>query len=83
MPEKPVNDQPADGPEYRLHFTDKSLDDLAALNFYELEHALYAAWRSFDQTRARRRLPLSPAFSQYTRNTAGVASPGLRHPSYD
>ncbi len=49
-PEKPANDEPADGPEYGLHFTDKPLDLLPGLNFYELQHALYAAWRAFDNT---------------------------------
>ena len=36
--------------EYGYYFTDKSLDDLGRLNFYELQHALYAAWRAFDKT---------------------------------
>ena len=40
----------ADLPDYGLHFTDKSLDDLPKLNFYELQHALYSAWRAFDYT---------------------------------
>ena len=50
LPVKAANDEPADGPEYGLHFTDKPLDDLPKLNFYELQHALYAAWRAFDNT---------------------------------
>lgn len=50
LPEKSANDEPADGPSYGLHFTDKSLEDLSKLNFYELQHALYAAWRAFDHT---------------------------------
>ena len=50
IPEKPANDEPADGPSYGLHFTDKPLDNLQRLNFYELQHALYAAWRAFDHT---------------------------------
>lgn len=50
LPQKPVNDEPADGPSYGLHFTDKPLEDLPRLNFYELQHALYAAWRAFDHS---------------------------------
>ncbi len=40
----------ADSPEYGLHFTDKDTADLTALNLYEIQHALYAAWRAYDQT---------------------------------
>ena len=50
LPEKPTNNELADGPAYGLHFTDKPLDNLPDLNFYELQHALYAAWRAFDNT---------------------------------
>jgi hypothetical protein len=50
LPPKPDMDQLADTPEYGLHFTDKPLEILANLNFYELQHALYAAWRAFDHT---------------------------------
>jgi hypothetical protein len=39
-----------DGPGYGLHFTDKDLSDLPKLNFYELQHALYAAFRAYDHT---------------------------------
>ena len=41
----------ADNPAYGLYFTDKKIDDLTKLNFYELQHALYAAWRAFDYTK--------------------------------
>lgn len=40
---------------YGLHFTDKSLDDLRRLNIYELQHALYAAWRAYDKRPAAAR----------------------------
>jgi hypothetical protein len=50
LPQKSNEDVPADTTEYGLHFTDKPLDNLAKLNFYELQHALYAAWRTFDHT---------------------------------
>lgn len=50
MPPKPESDQLADSPEYGLHFTVKILSDLENLSFYELQHALYAAWRAFDHT---------------------------------
>ena len=50
LPVKEALDQPADGPEYGLHFTDKDPADLPRLNFYELQHALYAAWRAWDHT---------------------------------
>jgi len=50
LPPKAEADQLADSPEYGLHFTDKDLSDLQKLSFYELQHALYAAWRAFDHT---------------------------------
>lgn len=50
MPASRTDDSPADGPDYGLHFTDKPLDDLGRLNFYELQHALYAARRAHDHT---------------------------------
>lgn len=50
MPEKPQNNDAADTPAYGLHFTDKDISDLPRLNFYELQHALYAAWRAYDHT---------------------------------
>lgn len=51
LPPPPEVDDRADTPEYGLHYTDKNPDDLAGLNFYELQHALYAAWRAYDHTR--------------------------------
>lgn len=39
----------ADNPEYGYYFTDKDIADLPNLSFYELQHALYAAWRWYDQ----------------------------------
>jgi hypothetical protein len=39
-------DAPADTVDYGLHFTDQNLDDLPSLNPYELQHALYAAYRA-------------------------------------
>jgi hypothetical protein len=51
LPAEPdLSNVPADTPEYGYYFTDKPLDDLTKLTFYELQHALYAAWRGFDQT---------------------------------
>lgn len=47
-PAPPVRN--SESAEYGYYFTDKSLDDLGRLNFYELQHALYAAWRAFDKT---------------------------------
>lgn len=71
LPEKPANDEPADGPEYGLHFTDKPFDDLPKLNFYELQHALYAAWRAFDQTqgeeKAKHRPRVLAIYEEYRR----------------
>ena len=40
----------ADDAECGPHFTEKNLSDLQNLRFYELQHALYAAWRAFDHT---------------------------------
>ncbi len=51
LPDTAEPDVAADTPEYGLHFTDKPWDDLKNLNFYELQHALYAAWRAFDHTK--------------------------------
>ncbi|MCX7869417.1 MAG: hypothetical protein N2322_05630, partial [Terrimicrobiaceae bacterium] len=51
LPEKSAGDAPADTPDYGFYFTDKDLGDLTKLNFYELQHALYAAWRAHDNTR--------------------------------
>jgi len=55
LPPKPDNSMAGDGPEYGLHFTDKNLDDLSKLNFYELQHALYAAFRAYDNTTGEER----------------------------
>lgn len=44
----PATAAAVDDEGYGLHFTDKSLDDLRGLNIYELQHALYAAWRAYD-----------------------------------
>ncbi|MEI8386573.1 MAG: hypothetical protein WCG76_03140 [Verrucomicrobiota bacterium] len=60
LPRKPEIDEPADGPAYGLHFTDKNPDDLPNLNFYELQHALYAAWRAFDQTQGEEKAANRP-----------------------
>jgi hypothetical protein len=71
LPPRVTNDEPADGPEYGLRFTDKPMDDLARLNFYELQHALYAAWRAFDHTqgeaRASNRLRVLAVYEEYRR----------------
>ncbi|MFW6217476.1 MAG: hypothetical protein ACOC4K_00630 [Verrucomicrobiota bacterium] len=47
--------EPAEEPEmkrtnqyYDFWFTDKDLDEVRRLNLYELQHALYAAWREYD-----------------------------------
>jgi hypothetical protein len=50
LPPKPDNSMAGDGPEYGLHFTDKDTGDLPRLTFYELQHALYAAYRAYDHT---------------------------------
>ncbi len=71
LPPRVTNDEPADGPEYGLHFTDRPLDDLTKLNFYELQHALYAAWRAFDhtqgETKAANRLRVLAIYDEYRR----------------
>lgn len=45
-----LSDVPADTGEYGLHFTDKDISVLPKLTFYELQHALYAAWRAYDHS---------------------------------
>ena len=71
LPEKSTEDVPADTGDYGLHFTDKPLDDLTKLNFYELQHALYAAWRAFDHTqdeaKASNRLRVLAIYDEYRR----------------
>jgi hypothetical protein len=61
----------ADSPEYGLHFTDKDIAHLPGLNFYELLHALYAAWRAFDQTQGgekeARRARVIAVYDEYRR----------------
>jgi hypothetical protein len=49
-PRPPETDALADSPDYGFHFTDKETDHLEKLNFYELQHSLYAARRAFDQS---------------------------------
>ena len=70
-PAPEVNDQPADTPAYGLHFTDKDVNDLPKLNFYELQHALYAAWRAFDHTQGSEkemnRLRVLAIYNEYRR----------------
>jgi hypothetical protein len=46
----PAKPEEAIAPEwdYGYHYTDKDPFDVKNLNFYELSHALYAAWRMFD-----------------------------------
>ncbi len=48
LPETKAFEEPEDEGAYGLHFTDKNTGDLPSLNYYELQHALYAAWRAFD-----------------------------------
>jgi hypothetical protein len=71
LPEKEVCDAPADTPDYGLHFTDKPLDNLPGLNFYELQHALYAAWRAFDhsqgEAKAANREKVLAVYEEYRR----------------
>jgi len=71
LPVNHVEDLPADGPAYGLHFTDKPLDNLPRLNFYELQHALYAAWRAYDHTqgdeKAGHRLRVLAIYDEYRR----------------
>ncbi len=45
----------ADCPEYGYYITDKDIYDLPRLNFYELQHALYAAWRWYDHHQGEER----------------------------
>ena len=71
LPPEPDFDARADSPEYGFYFTDKSLDDLTQLGFYELQHALYAAWRAYDNTegeaRAANRLRILAIYEEYRR----------------
>ena len=71
LPVPEDEDKPADTPEYGLHFTDKCLEDLPRLNFYELQHALYAAWRAYDHTkgseRARHKAMVESIYAEYRR----------------
>lgn len=71
LPVKQVSDEPADGPSYGLHFTDKPEGVLGQLNFYELQHALYAAWRAFDHTQAdekqRNKIRVLAVYEEYRR----------------
>lgn len=50
VPPKTKVPELADSPENGLYFRYKNIDGLADLNFYELQHALYAAWRACDHT---------------------------------
>lgn len=54
-PEPDLSNVAGDTPEYGFHFTDKDTADLTKLNFYELQHALYAARRAFDHTEGAER----------------------------
>lgn len=71
LPVKQVSDEPADGPSYGLHFTDKPEGELGQLNFYELQHTLYAAWRAFDHTQAdekeRNKIRVLAVYEEYRR----------------
>ncbi|GAB4164685.1 MAG: hypothetical protein Fur0032_00850 [Terrimicrobiaceae bacterium] len=71
LPPKPEMDQLADNPEYGLHFTDKDTQNLPSLSFYELQHALYAAWRAFDHTqgdaKAANRSRVLAVYEEYRR----------------
>lgn len=61
----------ADHPEYGFYFTDKDTGDLSQLNFYELQHALYAAWRWYDHQQgeewAKGRLRVLAIYDEYRR----------------
>ncbi len=71
LPTKEPENQQADTPAYGLHFTDKDTSDLLTLNFYELQHALYAAWRAFDHTegdiKAAHREQIRAIYAEYRR----------------
>lgn len=71
LPPKPDNSLAGDGPAYGLHFTDKDLNDLPRLNFYELQHALYAAFRAYDHTtgteRAENKARVESIYAEYRR----------------
>lgn len=71
LPPEPDNSMAGDGPEYGLHFTDKDLSDLPKLNFYELQHALYAAYRAYDHTtdneRKKNKAKIETIYGEYQR----------------
>lgn len=71
LPPEPEFEGRADTPDYGFYFTDKSLDDLPRLGFYELQHALYAAWRAYDNTqgapRAQNRDRILAIYDEYRR----------------
>lgn len=71
LPARAQDDEPDDSPEYGLHFTDKDVADLPNLNFYELQHALYAAWRAYDKTtgeaKAANRQRVEAIYAEYRR----------------
>lgn len=76
LPPTPDNSLAGDGPEYGLHFTDKNTDDLPNLSFYELQHALYAAFRAYDHSsggeKANAKEKVGAIYAEYRRR-------GIRH----
>jgi hypothetical protein len=54
-------------------------DDLPNLNFYELQHALYAAWRAFDQTQGEEKAANRPRilaiYEEYRRRGTKFRTP--------
>lgn len=70
MPPPPdMSNATDDDPSYGLHFTDKDISDLPKLNFYELQHALYAAWRYYDKSsdKAGGKARITAIYEEYKR----------------
>lgn len=70
MPKEEEMEDP-DPADYGFYFTDKDIKDLPKLNFYELQHALYAAWRAYDNTegdaRKQNRQRILDIYKEYRR----------------
>jgi hypothetical protein len=64
-----AEEQPGEEWDYGLHFTDKDTDDIKSLNYYELAHALYAAFRMFDagkgSAKEQGRLKVNAIFEEF------------------
>jgi len=74
---------PDDDWSYGLHFTDKNVEDLRGLNFYELSHAIYYFHRMADSKKADKKSYglkwLKKCFDEWDRRgVVGVRPPSIR-----